>query len=144
MTKTEIQKALVELQIKTLDLEKQLDKCPDDVESFTCKGKWFKDSPRPACEGNGESINLIKAFNYWQTREITEKAYALQLVHRKMLSFVSQHQELGVGNWYLFQNTKHKWAIGDALSHYPDRVTMTKETANIMLKAIENGSLDLS
>lgn len=140
MTKTEIQEALVELQLKTLDLEKQLDKCPDDAEPFTCKGGWY--TLRDGKAYNGANIHLSETFNLWQTKEIAEKAYALQLVHRKMLSFVSQHQELNDGSYYLLSSC-NKYLIKKGYYSYPDRVMMTKETADLMLEAIENGSLIL-
>ena len=142
MTKTEIQKALVELQLKTLDLEKQLDKCPDDVEPFACKGKWYLIKNGQVCCGTGESAEMDKHFNYWQTREIAEKAYALQLRQRKMLSFVSQHQELDEGEHYIYR-TSCTWRRTTTHNYIPDRVTMTEETADLMLKAIKNGSLIL-
>ena len=127
MTKQEIQNSINELQ-------KQLDKCPE-IEPFTCKGEW---TTRP--EG---LANITETFNYWQTKEIAEKAYQLQLRHRKMLSFVSQHQELGVGDWYIFSDVASEWDMSEVINHYPDTVMMTKETADLMLEAIKNGSLNL-
>ena len=136
--KQEIQKALDELYA-------ELDKCPDDVEPFTCKGEWYFDKFGNTYKGVGGNTPYIKSFNYWQTEEIAEKAYALQLRHRKMLNFVSQHQELGEGGYFIYQQTPSKrWNRGMINRFYPDIVAMTKETADLMLKDIENGSLDLS
>ena len=126
MTKQEIQNSINELQ-------KQLDKCPE-IEPFTCKGEW---TTRP--EG---LANITETFNYWQTKEIAEKAYQLQLRHRKMLSFVSQHQELDEGEHYIYR-TSCTWRRTTTHNYIPDRVTMTEETADLMLKAIKNGSLIL-
>ena len=61
-----------------------------------------------------------------------------------MLSFVSQHQELDTGGWYVYSD-KDKWQVSTSqATYFPDSVMMTKETADLMLKAIKNGSLDLS
>ena len=130
MTKQDIQAQINELQ-------KQLDKCPD-IEPFTCRGKWVT-----YLEGTDERDRT--QFHYWQTKEIAKKAYQLQLTHRKMLSFVSQHQELDVGIWYLYKGCEgNKWNKSLTNNSYADTVMMTEETADLMLKAIENGSLDLS
>ena len=132
MTKQEIQDSINELQ-------KQLDKCPD-VEPFTCKGGWHFDKFGNTYKGVGDNTAYIKSFNYWQTKEIAEKAYALQLRHRKMLSFVSQHQELGEGGYYVFKINR-EWKKISTVSYQPDLIVMTRETAFLMIEAIENGSL---
>ena len=126
MTKQEIQEHINELQ-------KQLDKCPE-VEPFTCKGKWVT-----YLEGTDERDRT--QFHYWQTKEIAEKAYQLQLRHRKMLNFVSQHQELDEGEYYLYKSVYMTWGTSRNTTYFPDVVTMTKETADKMLEAISNGSL---
>jgi len=136
MTKQEIQAQINELQ-------KQLDKCPD-VAPFTCKGQWHTGYGGQAHEEVSQSTYRKASFNYWQTQKIAEKAYQLQLCHRKMLSFISQYQELGEGEYYIYKSsTAIGWHTSRNTAYFPDVVTMTKETADKMLKALENGSLDL-
>ena len=136
MTKQEIQDSINELQ-------KQLDKCPE-VEPFAHNGEWFISTSGNVIAGTGKDDCLIKSFNYWQTKEIAEKVYALQLRHRKMLSFVSQHQELDEGRCYIYKSGD-TWDFSNIQNdiYYPDTIMMTKETADKMLEAIENGSLIL-
>ncbi len=87
---------------------------------------------------------LEKPTKAYAVYAVNEKAHQLSLRHNKMLNFVSQHQELGEGKCYVFRSSHMSWCIAEAINYYPERVVMTKETADLMLEAIENGSLDLS
>ena len=133
-----------EIQAQINNLQKQLDKRPE-VEPFTCKGKWLTYIDGKTDTLKERNIEIIEAFDFWQTEEIAKKAYQLQLRHRKMLSFVSQHQELDVGNYFVYKSiADNSWeAITTGSNYNPDVVVMTRKTANLMLEAIENGSLNL-
>ncbi len=130
-----------QIQVQINELQERLDKC-DEVEPFTCRGTCYTARDGSTHYDSATDYSFVDTFNYWESKEIAEKAYKLQLRHRVLLSYVSQQQTLGEGHWYVYKEGGH-WYTGESLHYYPDKVMMTKQTADLMLEAIENGSLDL-
>lgn len=108
---------------------------------FRVEGNYFIDvAGKVYLHTHLEESELSLYYNLWKDRKSAESALQRVIKINFMLNFISRHQTIGEGNYYIYKYGGI-WEYGDMMgdSYNPDSQLMHKQTAKILCAYLNEG-----